>query len=206
MTLFRLDASHRTEGSVSRALADAVEQSWRSAHPSAAVVRRDLRTDPVRVEDWYGVLSGDGEAAARGTALADELVSADGFLLAVPLYNFGVAGPVKAWLDLVLTDPRFAPGQQPLAGRPAVLVTSRGGGYAEGTPRHGWDHSTPYLRRILSDVWGLELEVVEAELTLAESTPAMAGLLDLAKQSRADAEAAAVAHGRALGERLRTAA
>ena len=33
MSLFRLDASIRTEGSHSRELADIVEAEWRAAHP-----------------------------------------------------------------------------------------------------------------------------------------------------------------------------
>ena len=39
MSLFRLDASIRVEGSHSRELADIVEQEWRSAHPNAPVLR-----------------------------------------------------------------------------------------------------------------------------------------------------------------------
>ena len=33
MSLYRLDASIRVEGSHSRAIADIVEQEWRNAHP-----------------------------------------------------------------------------------------------------------------------------------------------------------------------------
>ena len=48
----------------------------------------------------------------------------------------------------------------------------RGGGYGAGTPREGWDHATPYLLRILGDVWGADVTLVEAELTLADVVPA----------------------------------
>ena len=37
MSLFRLDASIRVEGSHSRAIADIVEREWRSAHPAEPV-------------------------------------------------------------------------------------------------------------------------------------------------------------------------
>ena len=37
MSLFRLDASIRVEGSHSRAIADIVEQEWRDAHPGEPV-------------------------------------------------------------------------------------------------------------------------------------------------------------------------
>jgi FMN-dependent NADH-azoreductase len=125
----------------------------------------------------------------------------------VPLYNFGVPAHVKAWVDLLLTDPRLGPaGDQPLTGRPAVLVAARGGGYGPGTPREGWDHATPWLRRIFADVLGLDLSVAEAELTLAGVNPAMAELRPLAEQSLRDAHATAKSHGRTIAERLRAAA
>ena len=38
MTLFRLDASFRVEGSHSRAIGDIVEQAWTEANPGADVV------------------------------------------------------------------------------------------------------------------------------------------------------------------------
>ena len=90
-------------------------------------------------------------------------------------------------------------GEQPLAGKPAVLVTVRGGGYSAGTPREGWDHATGWMRRILEDVWQLDLRVVESELTLAEVNPALAQFKELAAELRARAEADARTHGRALG-------
>ena len=37
MSLFRLDASIRVEGSHSREIADIVEQEWRAAHPADAI-------------------------------------------------------------------------------------------------------------------------------------------------------------------------
>ena len=36
-----------------------------------------------------------------------------------------------------------------LEGKPALVLTTRGGGYGPGTPREGWDHNTAYLRRIV---------------------------------------------------------
>ena len=37
MTLFRLDASIRTEGSASREIADIVEDEWRAVHPDEPI-------------------------------------------------------------------------------------------------------------------------------------------------------------------------
>jgi hypothetical protein len=54
------------------------------------------------------------------------------------------------------------------------------------------------MRRILADVWQLDLRSTEAELTLATVTPAMAGLIDAATESRRAAEVSARVHGRDL--------
>jgi FMN-dependent NADH-azoreductase len=213
MTLFRLDSSIQGDASVSRAVADAVERAWRNHHPEPKVVRRDLAATPVPADAWplalyagfieeAGRSSQQRAAVALASSLADELLAADAALIAAPLYNFGVSQHLKAWIDLVLTDPRFAPGSAPLAGRPATVVVSRGGGYGPGTPREGWDHDTPYVQRIFGDVLGADVTVVTAELTLADMKPEMEHLRDLAAASRAQAMEAAAATGRAHAERV----
>src|SRR3954447_24844872 len=122
MTLFRLDASIRVEGSRSRALGDLVEREWTQAHPGDEVVSRHLGADPVPATAWADAVSGayvpvdqrsraQHDAAALAATLVDELVAADALLFAVPLYNFGVAQHFKTYVDLVVTDPRMAAGQ-----------------------------------------------------------------------------------------------
>ncbi|MGC9670349.1 FMN-dependent NADH-azoreductase [Planosporangium sp. 12N6] len=213
MTLFRLDASVRTNGSFSREVADSVQAAWQAEHPDVRVIRRDLGAEPLPARAWMSLVGGAStaaereEAAALTASLADELLEADAYLFAVPLYNYGVPQHVKTWLDLLIADPRLGPGgDQPLAGRPAVLTVARGGGYGPGTPREGWDHATPYLRRILADVFGLDLNVVVTELTLAGVNPAMEGLRGLAEQSLREAHETAREHGRTLAARAGAAA
>jgi FMN-dependent NADH-azoreductase len=104
------------------------------------------------------------------------------------------------WVDMVITDQRMAAGAPPvLAGKPAVLVTVRGGNYRPGTPREGWDHATGWMRRIMADVWHLDLKVVQAEFTLVGVNPALEQFTDLARQLRHEAEEQARRHGRELG-------
>ncbi len=210
MSLFRLDASIRVDGSHSREIADIVEQEWHSAHPGTAVVRRHVGTEPVPATAWATAVFASQtpeperspeqrEALAIAAREVDAMVDAEAFLFAVPLYNFGVSQHFKSWVDLAITDPRMPPGgPAPLAGKPGVLVTVRGGSYAAGTPREGWDHATGWMRRILADVWQLDLRVVESELTLAGANPALAQFKELAAQLRTRAEADARAHGREL--------
>src|SRR6201996_8077176 len=130
MTLYRLDASIRVDGSTSSELADIVEQEGLSTHPGDTVVRRPLGTDPIPADAWpLAVAAGQTpepdrtpqqrQAAALAATPVDELLAADAIVLAVPLYNFGVSQHIKAWIDLIVTDPRSGPGGTPLlAGKP----------------------------------------------------------------------------------------
>ncbi len=211
MSLYRLDASIRVEGSHSRAVADIVEQEWRNARPGEPVIRRHVGVDPIPATAWAtAVLAGrtpeesrtDEQRAALALAaiLTDELIAADALLFAAPLYNFGVSQHFKTWVDMVITDQRMAAGARPvLAGKPAVLVTVHGGNYRPGTPREGWDHATGWMRRILADVWHLDLKVVQAEFTNVGVNPALEQFTDLARQLRHEAEEQARRHGRELG-------
>jgi FMN-dependent NADH-azoreductase len=210
VTLFRLDASINPRQSASRAMADLVEAEWHQAHPGDPVIRRHVGTDPLPADAWANAVMGArtpeadrSERQRAGVALAarlaGELAGADAVLLAVPLYNFGVSQHIKTWIDLVIAAPRDSGGPEPLlAGKPTVLVTVRGGAYGAGTPREGWDHSTGYLRRILADVWGAELTVVEREFTLVGVNPALDQFTELAAQLKDAAHAAAREAGRAL--------
>jgi FMN-dependent NADH-azoreductase len=210
MSLFRLDASIRVEGSASREIADVVEREWRAGNPDAPVTRRHIGTEPLPSDAWGTAVSASylpaeqrtpeqAEAVALAARLTDELVDAEALLFAVPLYNFGVSQHFKTYADLVITDPRMGPrGTQPLAGKPAVLVTVRGGSYGAGTPRDGWDHATGWMRRILADVWGLDLRVVEREFTLVGVNPALDEFTALAAELKATAESEAAEHGRLL--------
>ena len=108
MTLFRLDSSIRTEGSVSREVADTVEAAWRHHHPQGDVVRRDIGVAPLPSDAWPAAVVGSRtpaeqrtpeqrQAVALGATLADELLAAQVVLLAAPLYNFGIPAHLKGW-------------------------------------------------------------------------------------------------------------
>jgi len=209
--LFRLDASLGGDTSVSRSLADTFEKVWSLEHPDGTVLRRDLGAEPVPFIDLTAVGSRfvpvadrtpEQQAAVQlaGT-LTDELLSSDAYLFAVPLYNWTHPASVQAWVDRILTAAPLRAGEgEPIAGRPAVVVHSRGGSYGPGTPRDGWDHAEPYLRRIFEDVWKLDVTVVTAELTLAATVPAMAAFRDLGAASLQAAHTAAEDHARRVAE------
>lgn len=213
MSLFRLDASIMPATSQSRALADLVEAEWSAAHPDSVVTRRDLGTNPLPSTTWRDIVTSTGvdaadlspeqrEARALATTLADELIDADALLFAIPLYNWGVAAHVKSWYDVVYTDPRISGGA--LKEKPAVLATVLGGNYSPGTPKEGWDYSTPWLRRVIGEVWGADLLVVERQFTLVGVNPAVDQFTEQAAEIKVAAEQLAIEHGRALAAKRRT--
>jgi FMN-dependent NADH-azoreductase len=210
MSLFRLDASIFPATSASAELAGIIEAEWTASHPGEPVVRRDLGSNPLPADAWALAMAAgfapeeertpaQREALALAAALAAELRDAEAVLLAVPLYNYGVSQHFKAWADLVVAG---AGGTEPvLKGKPTVLATVRGGSYGPGVPREGWDHSTPYLRRILADMWEADLTVIEREFTLVGVNPALDEFKDIAAQFHSDALNAARDAGKALAAR-----
>ncbi|WP_346234252.1 NAD(P)H-dependent oxidoreductase [Parafrigoribacterium mesophilum] len=193
--------------SQSRALADLVEAEWSAEHPDSVVKRRDLGSEPLPATLWRDVVTSrflaeadrspaQHDAHARAAALADELINADALLLAIPLYNWGVAAHVKTWYDVTYTDRRIAGGA--LKGKPVVLATVLGGNYSPGTPKERWDHSTPWLSHVIGEIWGADLLVVQRQLTLVGVNPALDQFTGQAAEIKVAAEQLAIEHGRAL--------
>jgi FMN-dependent NADH-azoreductase len=198
--LLHIDSSIQGDRSVSRKLTARARDAWLAAHPGGTVTYRDLGSHPVPHFDAATGLARivplelRTPAQAASWALTEELVGeireADTILLGLPLYNFGAPSSVKAWVDHLIASglSMDAETHAPLlGGREFVVLASRGGGYAEGTPRHGWNHAEPWLPHAIS-LTGLEPRFITAELTLAHVNPAMAGLIPLADQSLAEAE------------------
>ncbi|MEV0248622.1 NAD(P)H-dependent oxidoreductase [Nocardia sp. NPDC050712] len=203
-TLYRVDTSVQAGTSVTHEIADEFESAWRAAHPGGEVTRRDLVHTPLSPAVWTEALAAreaDHPTAAQtaavefAAALATEVLAADALVIGAPLYNWGVSEHLKCWIDMLWTDPRFAPRTYPLTGTPVTLVVARGGGTSPGAPQEGWDHSVPFLRHTFGTVFGAEVTLIETELTLAEHSPAMAHLRDRAVALRANSHALARAAG-----------
>jgi FMN-dependent NADH-azoreductase len=210
MTLLRIDASIQGPQSASSALADRVLEQFTSLRPDEAVVTRHLAAEPLPSDAWQSALLGgftpeadrtpaQNEALALANTLAEELRTADAGVFALPLYNWGVSQHVKTWIDLALVG--GGPGSKLLDGKPVVLIVTRGGAYGPGTPKEGWDHNIDYLRRILVDVWGADLTVIEREFTLVGVNPALDEFTETAELLKKAAEEAATDAGIALATR-----
>lgn len=218
-TLLQIDASANPGVSASRTLTAEFAAAWQAAHPVSAVVHRDLglRAPPsldrgllaaLRAAPGTTLEAPALEAKRASEALIQEFLSADAFVLGVPMYNFSVPAGFKAWIDHVVrfgqTVVRGPRGTEPVVkGRKAIVIATRAGDFSKGGARDGWDFVGPYLEKVLGYL-GLEptiLPVVsapgrpDAEERLAEARERMGYVLK--RWSAAEAEASRERDGRA---------
>lgn len=214
-TLLHIDTSvFPREGSVSRDVAASFREAWEEQHPDGTVIYRDLGADPIPHLDGVGAAAGFTAPADRTPEqaaafeirdeLAGELERADAVLIGAPMYNFTIPSTLKAWLDQVIIIGRTTGTDAPsAAGKPTTVVASRGGGYGPGTPRESFEFVQNYLGKVLGEGgFGLDVEFIVPELTLAPTTPGMEGLIELAQTSRAQAHEAAGTRAKAVAAAL----
>ncbi|MFE9391012.1 FMN-dependent NADH-azoreductase [Streptomyces sp. NPDC006784] len=214
-TLLHLDASVFPDGgSVSRSVTASFREAWQAQHPDGQVIYRDLNADPVPHLEGLGAGAGftppadrtaeQAAAFALREQLIGELEAADAVLIGAPMYNYAIPSTLKAWLDHVILMGRTTAAEtRTAAGKPATVVASRGGGYGPGTPRENFEFVLPYLETVLGpEGFGLDVEFIVPELTLAETTPGMEHLVEPSRASRARAHEAAESRGKELAARL----
>lgn len=174
LKILRIDASGRHESSTTRQLSDELIDALRDRHGRASVLTRDLaRTPPPLLDaDWIAAnftepqarTAGQRTALALSDTLIAELTAADVVVIGVPVYNFGVPGALKAWIDLVararVTFRYTENGPEGLLkGKRAYLVMASGG-VAAGSAT---DFATGYLRHVLGFLGITDVETVAAD-------------------------------------------
>lgn len=175
-TLFHLNASARTEGSVTRDLGQRLVE--RLSNTSTEIISRDVGTSPLPLltETWVGANFTPDEARtpeqretlALSDTLISELEAADTLVLGVPVYNFGVPAAFKAWIDLVARARKTFKYTETgpvglLAGKKAYVVVASGG-TAAGSEI---DFATPYLRHVLGFLGIHDVTIIAADQLMA---------------------------------------
>lgn len=173
-TLLQINSSLFSEGGQSSRLAQAFVDRWRNRHAHGRVIVRDLAHEPVphlTAEAFRGFSARPSErtpAQQAAVALSDRLIAelerADLIVLGLPMYNFGVPSSLKAYFDYVaragVTFRYTEEGAQGLlAGRGAIVFSTRGGNYA-GTPN---DTEARYVEQFLNFIGIAPVEFVYAE-------------------------------------------
>ncbi len=202
--LLRIDSSAGGAASRTRALTEVLSEAWLGRGKGFAVVSRDLHENPPphlgdTAQHWPERLRGgavlDAGTVALQEAVIAELLAADAVVIGAPMYNYAVPSTLKAWLDLIhvpgVTAPFDVP-TQPLAGRPAVIVSARGGTDEDGA----FEHVFGPLRLVLGAGLGMDVRTIATRRTLAETIP------DLGEGLAADELARAIDEARGLWETL----
>jgi FMN-dependent NADH-azoreductase len=173
LRVLRVDASARVEGSVTRQLADRLVEGLAARVAGLAVTRRDLAQGlPFVDADWVAANFTDPDARtaaqrdklAGSDALVGEVMDADVWVIATPIYNFGVPASLKAWVDQVararLTFRYTEQGPQGLLANKKVYILTATGGTEVGS---AIDFATPWLKFVLGFLGATDVEVIAAD-------------------------------------------
>lgn len=173
LRVLRVDASARVEGSVTRQLADHMVAGLSARVGGVDVIRRDVAQGlPFVDADWVAANFTDPDArdaAQRETlagsdALVAEVQAADVWVIATPIYNFGVPASLKAWVDQIararLTFHYTGNGPQGLLQDKKVYILTATGGTEVGG---AVDFATPWLKFVLGFLGVENVEVIAAD-------------------------------------------
>lgn len=196
-----IQASPRADRSYSRAVADTFISAYAKAHPEDSVEVLDLfgadlpPFDGLAVQAKYRIFHGeqpsDEEKTAWKTveAVIEKFKSADKYVFAIPMWNFGIPYRLKQYLDIII-QPGYTFSFSPesgynglLEGKTALTIYARGGVYSEGEGA-ALDFQKKYIDLVLGFVGINDVRSIVIE-------PTLAGGPDGANQTKETATAAA---------------
>ena len=174
MNILQINSSARADASVSSTLANEIVARLRAADTTATLTVRDVGHTPHPALDEPALQAlftpadqRSPEQAAR-VALDDVLIAevqaADVVVLGVPMYNFGVPGALKNWIDAIakagVTFRYTEKGPEGLlAGKKVYVALTRGGVYRDGPA----DSQVPYLKTTFGFLGMTDVQFVYAE-------------------------------------------
>jgi FMN-dependent NADH-azoreductase len=184
--LLYIQASPRGERSFSTAAADAFVAAYREANPGDEVVTLNLFDTDLPAFDGgalgakYAILGGqspdDAEAAAWRPveAVIETFKSADKYVFAVPMWNFGIPYRLKHFID-VIVQPGYTFSYSPeegytglVTGKPVFVAYARGAAYPPGSETEPFDLQTKYFELFLGFIGFTDIRRVVVEPTLSD--------------------------------------
>ena len=169
MNVLHLDSSVLGPDSASRALTAAIVARVLRDAPNADVLHRDLAgAHALPHLDAASLAKSDPTEAARSARAMEEFLAADVVVLGAPMYNFGVASQLKAWIDRIAQAGRTFKytdkGPVGLAGGKTVIVaSSRGGVYSTSEVGQAMEHQESYLKVVFGFFGITDVRFVRAE-------------------------------------------
>ena len=190
-TLLYIQSSPRGQRSKSITVADAFVETYKQKHPDDKIVTLNIfkeklpAFDGLAVQAKYTILHGQKhskeelQAWKKVEKIIEQFKSADKYVLAVPMWNFGIPYRLKQYID-ILVQPGYTFGYSPetgykglVTGKPIVTVYARGGEYPPGSPGEALDLQTKYVQLILGFIGFTNIRSVRVEPTLQGSAEAI---------------------------------
>lgn len=193
-----LQCSPRLERSHSIAVADAFIEEYKKINPEDEVVVENIFAmnlpsfDSVGVNAKYTILHGEKHSADEKRAwerieeVISEFKSYQKYVMAVPMWNFGIPYRLKQYFD-ILIQPGYTFSFSPdkgysglVTGKPVFTSYARGGEYPAGTEREAFDLQKKYVEMVLGFIGFTDIysSIVE---------PTLQGDADAVKQKRKEA-------------------
>jgi FMN-dependent NADH-azoreductase len=180
-TLLKIDVSSRGKLSISRKLSSLFLEQWTKAHADYRVIERDIATTDLPFLEFPWITANITKPLARTEEqktllkLSDDLIAelqqADEYLIATPMYNYGIPAKLKAYVDHIvrsgLTFRMNADGSYEglLSGKKATVIIASAGEYKPGAPAEGLDTLKPYLREILGYIGVTDVTFIQSGST-----------------------------------------
>jgi len=187
--LLYIQASPRGKRSYCLAAADAFVESYKQSHPKDKVVVVNVFTENLPVfdgpalESKYAILHGQDKTPEQVKAwkaveaVIEGFKSADKYVIASPMWNFGIPYRLKQYVD-ILVQPSYTFSYSPtegykglVTGKPCVLVLARGGAYPSGS---NLDMQKSYLELVLGFLGFKGIQSIVVEPTMADKDKAEA--------------------------------
>lgn len=182
--LLFVNSSPRKERSHSNAVAEAIVEAHRQAHPGGTVDEIDLWSEDLMAFDGdaldakYSVLHGESPTPAQAEAWKGveaafrRFAAAETFLFTVPMWNFTIPYRLKHYIDLI-TQPGLAFSFSPdtgfqglVTGKPAIVVYASGSAYPAGSEMAAIDFQKPYFEHWLRFIGFSDIRPVVIEPTM----------------------------------------
>lgn len=186
--LIHVQASPRGRQSASQVVAARFIESYLAAHPGDTVETLDVwkadlpELDGAALDAKYAVMGAlpqspeQREAWEAVVRIVDHFKSADGYLVSVPMWNFGIPYKLKHYIDLVvqptLTFGFTAGGgfEGLVAGKPLVVIYARGAAYGRGSGTEGLDQQSAYVRQIFRFIGFTDIREIFVETTSSSTS------------------------------------
>ncbi|MCM2458982.1 FMN-dependent NADH-azoreductase [Pseudomonas sp. CG7] len=165
-TLLHIDASARSDRSLSRKLSQAFVEAWIEHDGKAQIIARDVghNPPPFVTEAWIAAVftpeehmtPEKREEIRLSDELIDEIDRADIIVIGTPMYNYGMPAALKSWFDKVIRigktftfdlDRGDYPLEPIMSGKKLVILSSRGEfGFGPGGVREAMNHLDTHIQ------------------------------------------------------------